>query len=152
MTAMKSKDLRTKVGTVIVDDENDILTTGFNGFPRGISDALDRQAKMEKVKYTLHAEANACLSAARKGVSIRGAKCYVTWAPCEKCALMLIQSGIKEVIFHQDNKIGESWQDSVKFGEELLKESGVIYTPWSGELITPKIFVCGEVIQLNNVS
>lgn len=150
MVAMKSKDPSTKVGTVIVDSDNIMLATGYNDFPRGFDDFnASRKVKSEKSKYTVHSEMNACLSAARKGHSLHGGTCYVTWAPCHLCSLALVQSGVKEVIFHSDNQVSPSWVDSIALGKANLLEGGVKYTPWSGDILLPKMFVRGEVLQIS---
>lgn len=146
LVAMKSKDESTKVGTVIVDDENEILATGYNGFPRGFDDDVaERKVKPLKLVYTVHSELNACLSAARKNISLKGSRAYVTWAPCSKCALALVQSGVKEVIIHKENPVRPSWVEEVQLGADILAEGGVTLREWSGEIAVPVIFKGGDV-------
>lgn len=141
MVAMKSKDRSTKVGTVIVDDENELLATGYNNFPRGFDDDLEeRHVKPLKLRLTVHSELNACLSAARRGMKLHGSRLYCTWCTCEQCALTIVQAGIKEVIVHKDNPISESWRDNIEFGKMILSEGGVAYREWSGEIIVPVMF------------
>lgn len=141
MVAMKSKDQGAKVGSITVDDEQDIITTGFNGFPRGFDDNRpDRLEKPNKLIYTIHAELNACLSAARRTLSLRGARMYVTWAPCDKCALAIVQSGLKEVITHKENPHQESWNESIELGKMIMSEGGVTFREWSGNIIIPVMF------------
>ena len=81
-----SKDPSTKVGCVVVGEDREIRSTGFNGFPRGIADDSDRLSDRDK-KYPLicHAEENAIMHAARIGLSLKGCTAYVTWPPCTRC-------------------------------------------------------------------
>ena len=86
-----SKDPSTKVGCVVVGEDREIRSTGFNGFPRGIDDDPERLADREK-KYPLicHAEENAIMHAARIGVSLKDSTAYVTWPPCSRLSLIHI--------------------------------------------------------------
>ena len=90
-----SKDPSTKVGCVIVGEDREIRSTGFNGFPRGIDDDEERLHNRD-LKYPLicHAEENAIMHAARIGVSLKGSVAFVTWPPCSRCARSLLESGI----------------------------------------------------------
>lgn len=96
-TATWSKDPRRKVGCVIVDKDYNILSGGFNGFPRGISDDLRLHDKEIKNRLIVHAEANAIAAAARNGHSVKGASAFISNFPCRPCAGLLIQAGIKNV-------------------------------------------------------
>ncbi len=106
LAAKRSKDPNTQVGACIVDENNVILSTGYNGFPIGCSDDIfpwDRSADDEtetKYPYVVHAELNAILNAG--GKSLRGARIYVALFPCNECAKSIIQSGIKEVVYLSD--------------------------------------------------
>ena len=103
LAARRSKDPNTQVGACIVNQENIILSTGYNGFPIGCSDdefPWDRDSEDTKYPYVVHAELNAILNA--HGRSLRGAKIYVALFPCNECAKAIIQSGIKEVIYLSD--------------------------------------------------
>jgi len=121
-----SKDPSTKVGCVVVGEDREIRSTGFNGFPRGINDDDDRLMDREK-KYPLicHAEENAIMHAARIGVSLKGSTAYVTWPPCSRCARSLIQAGIKEIVYPETGKIPERWIDDFTISDNMLKEAGV---------------------------
>jgi len=104
----KSKDPRCQVGAVIVSADKVVLTTGFNGLPRGVDD--DRQIlddTDEKIKVICHAEQNAIINAARMGIAVQGASIYVTKFPCLACCSSIIQAGIKR-IFTLDNRY---WDD-----------------------------------------
>jgi dCMP deaminase len=97
--ALKSKDKKRKVGAVIVAAEgNVILSTGFNGFARGIRETAERtDDQAEKLFWVTHAETNAIFNAARHGVSLVDSTMYVTLFPCYGCAQAIVQAGIKRV-------------------------------------------------------
>ena len=122
-----SKDPSTKVGCVVVGEDREIRSTGFNGFPRGIEDDDERLLDREK-KYPLicHAEENAIMHAARIGISLKGSTAYVTWPPCSRCARSLIQSGIKEIIYPTPGEIPERWQEDFDISNAMISEAGVI--------------------------
>lgn len=102
LTAMASKDPSTKVGAVIVGNDDEVISLGYNGFPRKVHD-LDKARYQRPIKYSWieHAERNAIYNAARIGVSCRGARMYIPFHPCSDCARAIIQSGIKELILHK---------------------------------------------------
>jgi len=125
-----SKDPSTKVGCIVVGEDREIRSTGFNGFPRGISDDNDRLTDREK-KYPLicHAEENAIMHAARIGVSLKGSTAYVTWPPCSRCARSLIQAGIKEVVYSTAEEVPERWLEDFNISTSMLKEANVLVRP-----------------------
>ena len=96
--AQWSKDPSRKIGAVIVK-EREIVTTGYNGFPRGCDDDVDaRHERPEKYNWTLHGELNAVINAARQGKSTLGCDIYVNWHPCDQCSGVIVNAGIKRVI------------------------------------------------------
>jgi len=121
-----SKDPSTKVGCVVVGADREIRSTGFNGFPRGIADDLERLEDREQ-KYPLicHAEENAIMHAARIGVSLKGCTAYVTWPPCTRCARSLIQAGVKEVVFPEGSEIPDRWVKDFDMSTGMMKEAGL---------------------------
>jgi dCMP deaminase len=121
-----SKDPSTKVGCVVVGEDREIRSTGFNGFPRGINDDEERLMDREK-KYPLicHAEENAIMHAARIGVSLKDSTAYVTWPPCSRCARSLIQAGIREIVYPETGKIPERWIEDFTISDSMLSEAGV---------------------------
>jgi len=122
----KSKDT-TKVGCVIVGEDNQILSTGWNGFARGVwdDDAFsDRRERPQKYKWTIHAEANAICNAARSGVMLKSATAYVTHKPCSSCADMLIQAGIKKVVHGFGKTVGEQ-EFAFDIADQKFYEAGV---------------------------
>ena len=103
LASKRSKDPNTQVGACIVDKNNVILSTGYNGFPYGCSDdefPWDRDGDDTKYKYVVHAELNAILNS--RGKSLTGAKLYVDLFPCNECAKAIIQSGVGEVVYLYD--------------------------------------------------
>ena len=129
LSAELSKDPRTKVGAVLVKDNN-IISTGYNNFPRGVvdkeEDYLNREVKYSKV---CHGELNAILNAARSGVSTLGATLYTQGVPCAECSKAVIQSGCSRVITHKqwpNLQHSEKWRLSVELSYQMLAEAGVI--------------------------
>jgi dCMP deaminase len=120
-----SKDPSTKVACILVKDRR-IISTGFNGFPRGISDDLETLLDRDK-KYeiTVHAEVNAVTAAALHGVSTDGCTAYVTFTPCSRCASVLINAGIKEVYVINGRHIPQRWVDNFQLASKILYEAGV---------------------------
>jgi dCMP deaminase len=117
-----SKDPSTKVGAVIVDPKNRIVSVGFNGFAQGINDNCTHRD--EKLRRTIHAEENAILFANR---SIEGCTIYVTHHPCARCTAKLIQVGIASIIYR--DPLSENWEDEVKSSEHMLYEARTSCTP-----------------------
>ena len=107
LAARRSKDPNTQVGACIVSQDNIIISTGYNGMPKGCSDDLfpwERTGEETKYPYVVHAELNAILNA--NGRDLRGSKLYVALFPCNECAKAIIQSGVKEVIYLSDKYDG----------------------------------------------
>ena len=121
-----SKDPSTKVGCVVVGQDREIRSTGFNGFPRGIADTDERLSDRD-LKYPLicHAEENAIMHAARVGVSLKDCTAYVTWPPCTRCARSLIQAGIVEVVYAGKNSVPERWDEDFTRSTNMMKEAGI---------------------------
>ena len=107
LAARRSKDPNTQVGACIVSEENIIISTGYNGMPKGCSDdefPWEREGEETKYPYVVHAELNAILNAS--GRDLRGSRLYVALFPCNECAKAIIQSGVKEVIYLSDKYDG----------------------------------------------
>lgn len=121
-----SKDTNSKVGAVIVDDDNIVLSMGYNGFPRGCDDSIEsRYEKPIKYLYTEHAERNALYHAARHGVSLKDCTIYVTMFCCSDCARGIIQSGIKKVVAPIPDVDHPKWGIHFKAAIQMLEESNV---------------------------
>lgn len=126
VVAERSTCRRRQVGAVIICDRR-ILTTGYNGAPSGLAHCLDigclREEKgiasgeRHELCRGLHAEQNAIIQAALSGVSIKGGTLYTTHFPCGLCAKMIINSGLKRVVY------GCDYPDPLS--QELLREAGL---------------------------
>lgn len=122
-----SKDPSTKVGCIVVGEDREIRSTGFNGFPRGIEDKQERlEDREQKYPMICHAEENAIMHAARIGISLKGTTAYVTWPPCSRCTRSLIQAGVSEVIYPKDLDIPERWQKDFHIASGMMNEAGII--------------------------
>lgn len=124
-----------KIGAVIVKDKR-ILTTGYNGAPAGIKTCVERGECLRKklgipsgtkheICYAIHAEQNAIIQAAKLGVSIQDATLYCTHQPCVICAKMIVNSGIRRVVYEQ------GYPD--EFSRQILAEGNVLLQQWSPE-------------------
>jgi len=121
-----SKDPSTKVGCVVVGEDREIRSTGFNGFPRGIEDDAERlEDRAQKYPLICHAEENAIMHAARIGISLKGNTAYVTWPPCTRCTRSLIQAGISEVVYPTGIEIPERWGDDLGIAMGMMEEAGI---------------------------
>ena len=123
LAAKRSKDPNTQVGACIVDQNNVILTTGYNGFPQGCSDdefPWNREGEVTKYPFVVHAELNAILNAS--GKSLRGSKLYVDLSPCNECAKAIIQSGVSEIVYLSD-KYADT--PGIKASKMMLTAAGV---------------------------
>jgi dCMP deaminase len=121
-SALRSKDPRTKVGCCIVN-ENKIIGVGYNGFPNGISDDCPEVSweRPEKYLYVVHAEMNAILNTVSFD-KLKGATLYCTLFPCSQCCKMMIQCGIKQVIY--DN-IPYPMTDDVEASRKMMRLVGM---------------------------
>lgn len=126
---LKSKDKSTQIGAVIVGNDNEILSTGYNSFPRGMDDNIqERQERPEKYFWFEHAERNAIYNAARIGVSLKNSTIYLTsGVPCVDCARGIVNSGIKIVWckYNCTTKNKEKWEESQKRSIQLFDECGI---------------------------
>lgn len=125
-----SKDPSRKIGAVAVNDRNQVLSTGFNGFPKGIKDTPER-LNDRKLKYPLiiHAERNVIYNACYNGVSLSGATLYVYGLPvCSACSLGIIQSGIKKVVIQYPKDVPDNWLHEFEDTKRNFKEAGVVWT------------------------
>ena len=124
----KSKDKNTQIGVVIVGKDKEIISTGYNSFPRGINDGvLKRQERPEKYYWFEHAERNAIYNAARIGVSTKGSTMYLSCGvPCADCARAIINAGITRIFVERnDYTKGPHWADSQERSWMMFDESGV---------------------------
>ena len=122
---------RRKVGALIVKDKM-IISDGYNGTPSGFENVCEDEHNTTK-PYVLHAEANAITKIARSNNSSNGATLYVTASPCIECSKLIIQAGIKRVVYSEKYRLED--------GIDLLKRAGieVIYIPLEEENQAAKI-------------
>ena len=106
---------RKKVGALIVKDGT-IISDGFNGTPKGFPNDCE-DASGNTYWYVLHAEANAILKVAKSSQSTEGSTLYVTYSPCKECSKLIVQAGIRRVVFH------EEYRDIS--GLVILREAGI---------------------------
>jgi dCMP deaminase len=124
-----SKDPSRKIGAVAVGKNGQVLSQGFNGFPRGILDSNERYNDREtKYKYVVHAEMNCIYNATLNGVSLEGSTLYVWGLPvCSECSKGIIQVGIKEVYWSTEDDIPPIWEESLKLTTALFNETGLTF-------------------------
>ena len=125
LAARRSKDPSTQVGACIVSADNIIISTGYNGMPKGCSDDIfpwERDGEDTKYAYVVHAELNAILNA--NGRDLRGSRIYVALFPCNECAKAIIQSGVKEVLY-----LSDKYADSAPTmaSKRMLNAAGVTF-------------------------
>jgi len=113
--AKNSYCVRRQVGALIVKNRM-IISDGYNGTPSGFENVCEDETGKTK-PYVLHAEANAITKVAKSGNSSDGATLYVTAAPCVECAKLIIQAGIKRVVYQDEYRVRD--------GVELLQRAGI---------------------------
>ena len=117
-----SKDPSTKVGAVIADSKNRIVSLGFNGFARGVEDDERLNDRATKYAMVLHAEENAILFASK---NLSDCSIFVSGLPpCSHCASLIVQCGIKKVYAWKQD-IPERWQENFKLTQKIFAEAGV---------------------------
>lgn len=126
LSAMRSKDPSTKVGACIVNQKKRIVGIGYNGMPYGCSDDdfpwdRDKDFLNSKYPYVVHAEPNAILNSTS---NLEGATIYVSLFPCNECAKLIIQSGIKEIVYLSDKYDGS---DADIASKKMLSCAGVTW-------------------------
>lgn len=124
LSSYRSKDPNTKVGACIVNQQKRIIGIGYNGFPYGCSDdefPWERNGDYLDCKYpyVVHAEPNAILNST---TSLENAILYVTLFPCNECAKLIIQAGIKEIVYMEDKYNGTPSDTASK---KMLEAAGV---------------------------
>jgi len=127
MVSTWSKDPSTKVGAVLVGSNGQVLSQGYNGFPRGLDDDLSLyRVKEFKYQHIVHAEENCVYNAVYNNTPIKDSKIYITGLPiCHNCAKVIIQCGISEVII--DTLPNKNWTDSAIIAAKMLRDCSVEY-------------------------
>lgn len=142
LSAQRSKDPSTQVGACVASSKNKIVGVGYNGFPWGCSDDILPWAREgsyadTKYPYVCHAEVNAVLNSISYDLS--DCRIYVALFPCNECTKVIIQAGIKEIIYMSD-KYKES--DSVKAAKRMLDLAGVPYRQFISQRQTLSLNLC----------
>lgn len=136
--ASMSKDPNTKIGAVIVKDRQ-VLSTGYNGIPRGVSDTVPERSSREggeKYYWYEHGERNAIYNAARVGMRTIDATMYLNCGtPCADCARAIIQAGITMVYCKEDCATGQrdKWNEHAKRSRQMFAEADVVIKYYSKE-------------------
>ncbi len=124
LSAQRSKDPNTQVGACLVNEAKRIVGIGYNGLPTGLDDDLypwenEGYFLNTKYPYVVHAEPNAILNST---TSLRGATLYVTLFPCHECSKLIIQSGVKEIVYIEDK-----YQEQASFvaSKRMLQDANV---------------------------
>jgi len=120
-----SKDPNAKVGALVVNSKRAITAVGYNGFPIGVEDSVDRLSDQDmKNEMVVHAEQNAVLAS---GLSAKGGTIYVVGKPvCARCAGVIIQAGLSRVVARQPKKgTNSKWDKVGEIACEMFKEAGV---------------------------
>ena len=132
LSAKRSKDPSTQVGACIVDEDNKVVSIGYNGMPRQLDESKLTWEKGEglnsKYLYVCHAEFNAILNI-RNGSSLKGCTLYVTLFPCNECAKAIIQTGIKKIIY-----LSDKYADSISTlaSKKMFELAGVKLEKYQG--------------------
>tara|TARA_R100000027_G_scaffold44531_1_gene33554 strand:- start:138 stop:617 length:480 start_codon:yes stop_codon:yes gene_type:complete len=121
-----SKDPSTKIGAIAVGAKGQVLSQGYNGFPRGIDDHVDLYKDREtKYKYVVHAEMNVIYNATYHGICLEGSTLYVTGLPvCSDCAKGIIQVGISRVVM-KEHLTPQKWVDSWKTTSQMFDQVNI---------------------------
>jgi len=130
LVATRSKDPSTQVGCVIVNDEKQVLSTGYNGMPPGVKETPELWERPTKYDFVVHAEENAVVRAARFGVALNGSTAYVTMFPCHECAKTLITAGVRRVVlwWHGHPRLGypkDGWEKSFEKSDQSFRMAGI---------------------------
>lgn len=136
VAAARSHDPRTKIGAIVVGPDKTFRSMGYNGLPRGIEPTAAILETDEKYKWISHAEENAILNASRIGLPLIDCSVYVNLTPCHNCARAIIQSGIREVIVHEQ-------------GDDIYRDgAGVDKNKWSASFNVTKNMFAGANVSL----
>ncbi len=124
--AQMSKDANTRVGAVIVSEEDMVeISSGFNCLPRGVLHKGERSERPLKYLYTSHAESSAISNSARLGRSTKGTTLVTTMYPCPQCTAMIINAGITKIISPEPDLNHAQYGEDFKHSQQMLAEAGI---------------------------
>jgi len=159
LVAKKSKDTRTKIGSVVVNDDHRIISVGYNGFPVGVNDNIKvRYERPIKYHYFAHSEANSIFSAARIGISLNKSFLYTQGIPCTECTKAIIQAGITKVIVHEQwienerkirnyNDSSSKWKNHNEISIEMFRESEITLLSYN-KILNEIGYLDGQIINV----
>lgn len=137
LTALKSKDPRTRIGAILVRDKH-IISSGYNGFGRGVKDLGERYNDRDaKYAFICHAEFNSVLQCAKLGISSDNTTLYTPGFPCSECCKAIIQGGISEIVLHKqwpNLTYSEKWVKSFEISKMMTDEAGIKVRVFDGVL------------------
>lgn len=121
-----SKDPHKKVGSIFLNpDTLQILSTGYNGFPRKVKEHKQRWNKKNKYDWVVHSELNGIFNATRNGVNLENSILFTTKFPCNECSKGIIQSGIKEIYTYKPDLNHKIWGEKSKISLQMFKETNI---------------------------
>lgn len=157
MFSMRSPDTSTRVGCVVADRDNTVMSFGYNGWPRGVKAFEPDDPRFERpAKYLWmeHAERNAIYNACRNGTPLNDCTLYVTLFPCSDCARGIVQVGIKRVVYHGEitqimQSVSSQWSASNEASMQMFNEAGVEVVEWIGNIAIPEGKVQGQIMHFD---
>ena len=143
----KSKDPSTHIGCILVNENNRIISCGYNGIPHNLDDSEERLTPPGKYLFVEHAERNCIYSAAQHGISTLNSTLYINGFPCCDCSRAIISAGIKRLVVHKEyydimeNHLSEdkSWLSDISVSKNMLLEAKIIT-----DFVSTKLNVIGQ--------
>lgn len=144
--AQKSTNISTQNAAILVDDNDNIILSATNSFPKGVAENNKRQQdKSIRQKYSIHAERNVIYNAAKLGIKTDGLIMVCPWATCTECAWAIIQSGIKKLVTHkQALDRSNEWKEDIEFAFKMLREAKIEIIIFDGKIKADKILRSGK--------
>jgi dCMP deaminase len=136
LATTQSQDPITKIGAILVNQDNVVIGQGTNCLPDGIKAEAIRLERPGKYDYIIHAEQNAIAQSARKGHATKNSTLYCPWAACTACARLIIQSGITKVVTHKALMVQThvKWLEEIKRAQQMFYEAGIEYIELDTEI------------------
>ena len=133
-----SKDPSTKVGAICIGKQGQVLSQGYNGFPRNFDDDLEKYKNRElKYKYIVHAEMNCIYHATLNGISLQDSSLFVYGLDiCSECAKGIVQVGIKNVYTCSKPTVSDYWRQSFIITDDIFKKGDVNYEKYDHKFIS----------------